>query len=398
MDGGLTERAGAWSAEVDLDAAIEELVARDAVALPAYPAVALRIERLVGGGDYGLDELARLVASDPALAGDVLRLANSASFARSGPVSAVPQAVARIGAGELSRIALASALGGRALARGPLAVLRRRVWHDAVAAGVLARELARPRRIQGDEAFACGLLHDFGKVLALECLERIAGGTRSPRPMPSRFWEAVVDVHHVRLGALLAERWALPPVLAEAITLHHEEDLSAATRPEVVRVVAVCDRLVRLLDDQSHVAPEDVAAIQTLDEADTEALIRGIEVVPGFVAAFEREGAPAEEGLLEPPPRPTAAAPRGPVSLRVGGEPYAVTGFASHQLVVRGAKPLPEGSLLEVELDGSPPARFHARVLLCFAEAGRFGVVLMPFALAGPALLRWQGLGRMAEG
>jgi hypothetical protein len=37
-------------------------------------------------------------------------------------------------------------------------------------------------------------------------------------------------------------------------------------------------------------------------------------------------------------------------------------------------------------------------VLLCWEEAGGHGVVLMPFALAGPALLRWQGLSGIAEG
>lgn len=395
---GLGGSAGAWSAEVDLDQAIDDLVARDAVEVPPYPAIAMRIERLVGGGDFGLDDLARLVGSDQALAADAIRCANSAAFARGGPATSVPQAVARIGAGELSRIAFASALSGRALARGPLALLRRRVWHDAVAAGVLCRELARARHLPVDQAFACGLLHDFGKVLALECLERIARGTRHPRQMPSRFWEAVVDAHHVRLGALLADRWGLPELLREAITLHHAEDPKAARHPEMVRAVALCDRLVRLLDDRAGVDQGDVTAIQSLDEADTEALIRAIEVVPGFVAAFEREVPPPDRTLLAPAAIPQGQPPRRAVGALVGGARYAVTGFATHQLVLDGAAPLPEGALLEVELDGEPPAAFHARVLLCWEAAGRFGVVLQPFALSGPALLRWQGLGAIAEG
>jgi hypothetical protein len=134
---GLTESAGAWSAEVDLDEAITDLMARDAVEIPPYPAVAMKIERLVGGGDFGLDELARLVASDQSLAADVLRCANSAAFSRGGPVASVPQAVARIGAGELSRIAFASALSGRALARGPLSLLRFYALHVVIVPAVM---------------------------------------------------------------------------------------------------------------------------------------------------------------------------------------------------------------------------------------------------------------------
>jgi putative nucleotidyltransferase with HDIG domain len=398
MNKEISERVGAWSADIDLDAAIADLVERDAVELPPYPAVAMKIERLVGGGDYGLDDLSRLVASDQSLAADVLRCANTAAFARGGPVASLPQAVARIGAGELSRIALASALGAHVQARGPLALLRRRGWHDALAAGVLARELARPRQLPVEEAFACGLLHDFGRVLAVECLERIARGTRQGRPMPSHFWEAVVENHHLRLGALLARRWELPPVLVESITLHHEERLDQARHPEMVAAVALCDRLVRLLDQRSHVGQDDVAAVQSLSEADTAALIRGIEVVPAFVAAFEREVPRSEGALVEPAPMPAWSPPRQSVRVRIGMEHYAVTGFAPHQLVLTGRTPLAEGALLEVQLLDERPTTFHARVMLCWEEPGRVGVVLMPFALGGPALMRWQGLSGLAEG
>ena len=393
-----TSAAAAWSADLDLDAAIDQLVARDEVELPPYPAVALRIERLVGGGDFGLDELARLVASDQALAADCLRCANSATFVRGEPVSTLPGAVARIGAGELSRIAFASALGARALGAGPLSVLRRRVWHDGVAAAVLARELARARGLKPDEAFACGLLHDFGKVLAIECLERIARGARHPRPMPARFWEAVVDAHHLRLGTLLARRWSLPRVLADAITLHHEIGTAGAEQPALLAVVSLCDRLVRLLDERSSVGEADVAAVQTLSEADTEALIRGIEVVPGFVAAFERDTPPSSASLLEPLAPPPYRAPPRAVRVRVQGSEFVVTGFAKDQLVLRGPHPLPEGALLEVTVLEAPSVTFHARVMVCFDAPGGTGVVLMPFALGGPALRRWQGMTALAEG
>jgi HD-like signal output (HDOD) protein len=382
---------GGWSGE-ELDAAMESLVERGAVEVPPYPAVAMAIERLVAGGDFGLDALARLVSSDQALAADVLRCANTAAFSRGAPAASVPQAVARIGAAELSRIALASALGGRALARGALAPLRRRAWHDALAAGVLARELARPRQVAADEAFTCGLLHDFGRVLAIECLERIGRGTRSPPRMPARFWTAVVEQHHLRLGAILAERWGLPEVIVESMTLHHADEPERARFPRMLEVVVICDRMVRLLDEQASVRTEDVETIRALSEQDTEALVRGVEVVPGLVAAFERETPAGEETYLEPPPPPQASPARGGLRLRVGRASYAVTGFAPHQLVLSGEQALPEGTLLEVALDEPGAVPFHARVTLCWEEAGRHGIMLMPFGLGGQALLRWQGL------
>jgi hypothetical protein len=146
------------------------------------------------------------------------------------------------------------------------------------------------------------------------------------------------------------------------------------------------------------VGEADISAIQTLSEADTSALIRGIEVVPGFVAAFERETPPSAQALLEPPPPPQARPPRRAVKVRVQGSEFAVTGFAKDQLVLRGPHPLPEGALLEVTILDQPTVTFHARVMVSFDLPGATGVVLMPFALGGPALRRWQGMTSLAEG
>ena len=63
------------AAESLLDEAIADLLARGEVEFPPYPAISIKIGALVRGGDFGLDELARLVTSDQSLASDVLRVA-----------------------------------------------------------------------------------------------------------------------------------------------------------------------------------------------------------------------------------------------------------------------------------------------------------------------------------
>jgi putative nucleotidyltransferase with HDIG domain len=376
-----------------LDDAMADLLARGAVELPLYPAVALRLADLVRGGDFGLDELARLASSDQALATDLLRAANSAYHRRGGVIASIPQAVARLGADELARIALASGLGAVANARGPLAALRRRAWHDALASALLCRELARARGVAREDAFTCGLLHDFGRIIAISALERISGGSRPGAPMPRRFWEAVVDRYHVGIGATLAARWELPRVVAEAIALHHADSPRDATAPELVAVVRAVDPVVGLLGERASLGIDDAASIARLSEADVDALERALQLLPGFVAAFEREPGPPDRTLLEPPRPASALEPPPPgVRLDVAGRTYDVTGLAPHQLLVRGPAPLPEGLLLEVEPRHPAGAAFHARVLLCWPEGEGFGAALAPFALTGPALLHWNAL------
>ena len=387
------------TAEALLDEAISDLTARGAIDFPPYPAIALRISALVRSGDYGLDELARLVSSDQALASDLLRVANSASYSQGIPTSSIPQAVSRVGADELSRVALASALGATALARGPLANLRRVAWREGLAAALLCRELARTRGLPFDDAFTCGLLHDFGRVIAIGAIERIAAGQRLSRPMSAQFWNAVVDRHHVVLGVTLATRWALPKLVVDAIALHHEEPESdrGAESPDLVGIVRTVDPLVWLLRDRSHLQAT-LDALATLSDEDGEALRRVLRGLSGFLASFERDPSAHDGSLLDPPARPAPTWPAAPrsddrrVRFRIAGAEYEATGFGPNQLFVRGPVPLPEELLLEVEALHEPGLVFHARVLLCWPDGERCGALLMPFALTGPALLHWQGL------
>jgi putative nucleotidyltransferase with HDIG domain len=378
-----------FGAEADLDLAIDGLVARDALTLPPYPGIALRIADLVREGDYGLDALARLVRSDAALAADLLRVANSAYYGF-GKVVSLEQAVVRVGEAHLEQLALAAVLGAHALARGPLAPLRRLAWHDALASAVLSRELAKQRRLPAEEAFTCGLLHDFGRIVAIGAIERIAAGSQA---MPAQFWEAVVDRHHVHLGVIVAERWRLPAAVSDAIRHHHADAAAGPAPAPIVAVVKVVDAAVRLLGERAGVTAADLAALAVLSEPETTALVRILRVLPAFVASLDKvPEASLGPALLEG----KAAVPRPAcgygVRARIAGEEWVALGIGPHQLAVRGGSPLAEGAMIEVEVLGTRSLTFHARVLLSWPDRGAFGAVLMPFGLSGPALLDWRGL------
>ena len=389
-----------------IDAAIVDLVARNAVKVPPYPAVAMRVDEMVGRQDYGLAELSRLVASDQSLAADALRCANSAFYSRGAEVTSLNAAITRIGAKEVVRLALASGLGAHARKPGPLAALKRRVWLEALAGAALAQELARKRGLSPEEAFVCGLLHDFGKMIAIACVEEILRTQRDQRRRPAEAWVAIVDRFHVELGLVLASQWKLPQLVSDVISLHHAPDASGAESPAMVELMATADEVVALLADHSWITAEDLGVVSSLTSSECELTARVLEKLPGFIAAFEGGAAvpAAEQSAIEARPPPALqVAPKVvdlPVKVTVNRAPraYRATHITASHLTVFGAAPLPENVLVEVTLgdaaQGMPPLTCWATAKLSWPEKGGHTVLLQPFALNGQATAIWKALAR----
>jgi len=383
----------------DLDQAIVELVSKQKVKVPPYPAVAFRIETVVRGGNYGLEDLAKLVSSDEVLAADVLRCANSALYARGAPVASVKQAVGRIGAKDVARLALASGLGVAALAPGRLSSVRRRVWLEALASALVCQDLGKSRKLPPDVAFAAGLLHDFGKVVAIACIEDLLQ-KRDDVPKAEEEWNGLMDRYHVELGVVMAARWDLPPVLADAISLHHSGEVGAASQPEIVRIVMAADQVVAALSAHVRLGPEELSRVELVTSHEREMLARTVEALPAFVASFENGDvfrADASGSLVARPERPAQASPAPPsypVVLRLGPHEHTfrLLGIGATHCMVAGDTSIPENLLMELTIGCDPPLHGFASVKLAWPEEGGWTLLVQPYGLTEGAQARWRQL------
>jgi len=389
----------------DLDAAIVGRVSSGAFRIPPYPAVAMKLEELLPGGDFGLADVARLIASDQALTADVLRCANSALYARGTPAVTVPQALTRVGAAEVRRLALASGLGAQARGAGALASLRRRAWLESLAAALVSQELALANGLDPEVGFVCGLLHDFGKVIAVACVEDIAaaGGAR---PLPQPYWLEVVDRYHVELGIAMAGRWELPPVVSDAVALHHAEDIRGAAQPAMVEAVMAADEVVRLLGERVRVGPADLEEVPLLGPAARQRVAAALGALPGFVAAFEGEASAgsAPSSLIEAARPGTGMGKPTPLECPAAGglgtarREYRAVCITETNLVLHGREALPEHVLLRLEVASRPALACWGTVKLGWPEGGGRTALVSPFALDEQAHQTWRQLVASAPG
>ena len=170
--------------------------------------------RLTRGEDAGGDasdastaELAQLIQRDVALAGQVMRVANSALYARRSPVVTLPQAIAWLGMREIRNIAFAVALKGQVFASAYFRAEMTDLWRESVITALFAQEIARLKRRNVESAYLCGLLHRAGMAVILN---NVGAAVVKHRLTPST--EHVLQLaarHEARVGTHLSIAWSV---------------------------------------------------------------------------------------------------------------------------------------------------------------------------------------------
>jgi diguanylate cyclase (GGDEF)-like protein len=195
--------------------------------LPSPTGVALAILRLGEGETTTVLDITRILQSDPALSGRLLKIANSASGGRARAVGSVREAVTHLGIRRVRHIALGFSLVsqfGRGACRG---FDYAGYWSRSLAMGVAAQAISQySGRIVPAEAFTCGLLAQVGR-LALASIYPDAyadvlgqAGDGSPAEL-CRLERRQFATDHNELTAALLRDWGLPELCAEAAR-HHE--------------------------------------------------------------------------------------------------------------------------------------------------------------------------------
>jgi hypothetical protein len=173
--------------------------------LPASPSAYLSLRMIVADDSADLDDAVQVLRRDPVLAARVLRVANSALYARGRPIVDLAAAVQRLGLQTLVQLVLASEVFSRIGDSEEQGAQTR-----ALLASTLAMRIASTPRDAG-LAGSAALLADLGRQLP--------GSLLNAPPHPGELWQAAPRV--ALLGAALVALWGLPIEMVEAVAFHH---------------------------------------------------------------------------------------------------------------------------------------------------------------------------------
>jgi HD-like signal output (HDOD) protein len=178
------------------------------------PRVCAQLAELTAQQVTDAAQLARLIQSDPALAGEIMRVANSPALRPRTPIVSLQQAVSWLGVAEVRNIAMAVMLRGEVFSAPGHEPESEELWHEAWLAGLWAKEIARERRKHVESAFLAALMHRTGAALALKILARFEKEQRAALEAGA-FGELVVEFEPA-FGRLLMNNWLLPQDVQDA--------------------------------------------------------------------------------------------------------------------------------------------------------------------------------------
>jgi HD-like signal output (HDOD) protein len=195
----------------------------DSIDIPACPAVLSQVMTEAQRDDPDIKVLSRIISSDVGMSAYAIKLANSALFRGSGPVSSVAQAVARLGIRNILCTVVAVSLRNNVIPGIPADVLER-FWDlagaQALAASLIARKV---RGVAPDVAYTYALFHHAAIPILMRRfpdysrdMEGVGEEGRIARE------EQLYNCNHAVVGALLARNWGLSPVIINCNRYHHD--------------------------------------------------------------------------------------------------------------------------------------------------------------------------------
>jgi HD-like signal output (HDOD) protein len=235
---------------------------REEVGLPVLPEVLIRLDKELRNPEVEVKSVASVIAMDPVLAGQVLRMANSAYYSRGGaPIASPSAAVMRLGIRTVHGLVYALSLP-RAFPQRPQgsAFSHTQFWKHSLAVGAFAQGLARHIKLPAasqDLVYFAGLVHDVGALLmltlipqeysaflnALESMDQDQEfpGKQDTSDLSIREFSQF-GISHAELGALfLEERWKMEQPLIRIVKEHHQPDWSDPSLLKEVMIVHLAD-------------------------------------------------------------------------------------------------------------------------------------------------------------
>jgi HD-like signal output (HDOD) protein len=260
------------------------------VELPGFPHIVMRVQRVLGDASADASRIVRVIGSEPVLATQLVRMANSVALNPAGArVTDLKAAVARVGLDTVRSATIAFAIAQ--LREAPaLRGLEKQLgvlWRHGVQVAALSHAVAkRLTKVSPDTAMLAGLLQGIGRLYILTRASRHRSLFADPLA-----YQTIEHDWHLSIAAALLENWGIADEIVQAV--HDSENFEREVRgaPALADVLVVATLLADLQGE-----PEVLKA-QTLCAKPLQRMRLDFEACQAFLAESAQEIAALRDAL-----------------------------------------------------------------------------------------------------
>ncbi len=199
--------------------------------IPPCPAVLAGLADEMRQPEVNAERIVALISRDVALAGGVLKIANSPLFRSGDPLTSVAQALTVLGLKNVFNMVINELLR-KTLMSSELPLRMDRFWDSAAYSARVSAELAGivPGTSQ-DAAYSFGLFHDCGMPILMRRYADYKDTLQQANQAGIRVFTDCEDqrhgTNHAVIGYLIARNWGLPETMTQAVLVHHDYSIFA---------------------------------------------------------------------------------------------------------------------------------------------------------------------------
>ncbi|MFC3095848.1 HDOD domain-containing protein [Alteromonas sediminis] len=198
---------------------LESLVA-EAESLFVLPDSVTRLKACMDDSASSIEDMGTIISTDPALATQLLKIANSSLYRFPNKIETIPRALQVVGTRSAYDMALAYGVSHAFKDISGTLIDLDKFWEQSVSCALLAKHLGERYRIKDAERlFVSGLLHNIGELVAISVVpEQAKKCLKFNKDItPANLQHAVLGFHYTTLSALLIKKWGLPEPIWQAI-------------------------------------------------------------------------------------------------------------------------------------------------------------------------------------
>lgn len=196
-------------------------------------------------------DLNRVISLDPVLTGQVLKLINSAYYGLSNRVTSLTKAIIMLGINTVKNLVLAtSVLASFKGSQTGSAFSTDEYWAHCLYVGTTAKLLAglcHVPKLEQEEYFVAGLLHDLGKLPMITCFGELYGQAVNKckeEDVPlSQAEKHYFGFDHCQVGLLIGAKWKLNSAMCHALIYHHQPLAEAGKSDRLLCTMSLANQL-----------------------------------------------------------------------------------------------------------------------------------------------------------